>query len=355
MIPFYFLFLIPLFFQHIRVKGFDYNKKNRLLMYFFWVVLTILLMFRHPFVGNDTQNYIKIFNRICSQNLSSVNEFSDEMGFVFLIKIISAITTNPHLFLAITSVCIILLISPTYIRLNEDTSLTIILFSIMSTFPMLFSGIRQMLAIGVGFIAYNFVRKKKLIPYLIVVIIAISFHTSAIMLLLMYPLYHLKIYKKWLFFVVPILFLIFVFNQQIFGFLSVILESYTRFNISMTATGAYLMIILFVLFAIYAFVIPEEKLLDNETVGLRNFLLLSVALQMFAPLHTVAMRMNYYYIIFIPLLIPKIIKYRSKKWYKIAHISRYVMIIVFMLYFFITISINKPLNMVPYQFFWENA
>ena len=53
------------------------------------------------------------------------------------------------------------------------------------------------------------------------------------------------------------------------------------------------MLILFALFTVFAFIIPDELIIDKETTGLRNFLLLSLVLQMFAPLHSLAMRLNY--------------------------------------------------------------
>ena len=94
------------------------------------------------------------------------------------------------------------------------------------------------------------------------------------------------------------------------------------------------MLILFAVFTVFAFAVPEESVLDVETLGLRSLLVLSLALQMFAPLHTLAMRMNYYYIVFIPLLIPKIIKCRKQEMRQVAILARFVMIIFFTGYFF---------------------
>ena len=123
----------------------------------------------------------------------------------------------------------------------------------------------------------------------------------------------------------------------------------------MTSTGAYTMIFLFLLFTIFAFIIPDEKKLDKETIGLRNFLLLALTLQMFAPLHPLAMRMNYYYIIFIPVLIPKIIEARNYQWKKIGIWGRNVMIMFFAIYFFMILKGSNNLNAYPYHFFWESV
>ena len=84
----------------------------------------------------------------------------------------------------------------------------------------------------------------------------------------------------------------FLFNEQIFSVLGILLESFTGYDASITQTGAVTMLLLFAAFAVFAFLTPNDDAIEIETIGLRNFLLLSVVLQMFAPLHTIAMRMN---------------------------------------------------------------
>ena len=185
--------------------------------------------------------------------------------------------------------------------------------------------------------------------------LALSIHTSAFMLLFMYPLYHAKITKKWLYVVVPVLLVIWVFNRPIFSALSVIIEQFTKYEGGVSSTGAYTMLILIGLFTVFAFVIPDEAALDEETIGMRNFLLMTLVIQMFAPLHMLAMRMNYYYIIFIPLLMPKIIACRSNRWKQIAWAGRHVMVAFFLVYFFISARSGGNLRVFPYHFFWETV
>ncbi|MBQ2882015.1 MAG: EpsG family protein, partial [Clostridia bacterium] len=280
----------------------------------------------------------------------------NEFGFAFYNRIISILSKDPQFFLATTAIVTSCLIYPTYKRLCLDPSLMIVLFCTMSTFSMMFSGIRQMLAVGIGFIAYEFTRNKKLVPFIVAVCVAVTFHTSSFMLFFMYPLYHARITKKWLYAVVPAVGFVFIFNRQIFAVLSRFIERYTDYNASMESTGAYTMIILFTLFTVFAFLIPDEAMLDSETIGLRNFLLFSLVLQLFAPLHFIAMRMNYYYIIFIPLLIPKIIAFRSEKWSQVAITGRHIMVIFFLVYFFLNLPAGgNALHIYPYHFFWENV
>lgn len=350
------LLVVPILMQHIAIKGhyIDYQKRNNAALAFFFFLLTLLVMLRHESIGNDTRNYIHFFTRFITTDWHALGKRGLEIGFAYFNKIVSLISKEPQFFLAVAAITAVVMIYPTYKRLCLDASLTIVLFCIMSTFVLMFSGVRQMLAIGIGFIAYEFTRRKKLIPFVLMVGLAMTVHTSAFMLALMYPIYHAKITKKWLYVVVPVLTMVFLFNGPIFSVLTAIIERFTKYDGSVTSTGAYTMLILFAIFAVFAFVIPDESQLDAETIGLRNFLLLSLAIQMFAPLHSLAMRMNYYYIIFIPLLLPKIIEHKSKRWNQVAVLGRHVMVVFFFLYFFYTASRGGALHVFPYHFFWEN-
>lgn len=354
---FYVLLFVPIILQHIAVKGhyIDYQKRNNAALAFFFLLLTVLVMFRHETVGNDTRNYIHYFLKYSKSTWGKLGSYSTEDGFTYFNKLISIFSKEPHFYLAVAAVVVNALIYPTYKRLCIDASLTAVLFCNMSVFVMMFSGIRQMLAVGVGCVAYEFTRNRKPIPFVIAVCIAMSFHTSAFMLAFMYPMYHAKITKKWLLVVIPVMAVVFVFNRQIFSVLGLFLERYTKYDASITQTGAYTMLFLFAAFAVFSFIIPDESHLDKETVGLRNFLLLALMIQMFAPLHTIAMRMNYYYIIFIPLLLPKIIAERSKRWNQVATLSRHVMLIFFLVYFFMNAYGDGGLHVFPYHFFWETV
>ena len=351
------LLFVPILIQHSRFgkHSLKPKKKNTIAITFFLLFLTLLVALRHESVGNDTLNYINILNRYSGMTWEQLRKETLEFGFWFLNKIISKISNDPQIYFAITAIITGAMIYPTYKRLCIDPSLTIVLYCTMSTFVMMFSGIRQMIAIGIGFIAYEFTRKKKIIPFVLMVILACSFHISAFMLTFMYPLYHVKITKKWLYFVVPALTITFVFNDDIFTSLTFIVERFTGYDGSITQNGSYAMLFLFIAFVAFSFIIPDEKLLDSETIGLRNFLLLSVVVQIFAPLHMLAMRMNYYYIIFIPLLIPKIIACRRKRFDQVAVLGRYVMVVFFLIYFFWNATFGSNLHVFPYHFFWESA
>lgn len=353
--PYVVLITLPMIVQHVKIKGSNLissNNRNKVSMKLFWFLLLVLLMIRHKDVGRDLLNYERIFTLISNHDWTYALQRSSEPAYNILNKCISLLTSNFQWIIVITSILSVYFVAKTYINDSEDTSLSIAIFITMSNFIMLFSGLRQSIAISLGFLAYELTKEKKLILFLVVVCIAMLFHTSAFMLFIMYPIYHKRITKKDLILIVPILTVVWSFNKQIFVNLSSILMSFTRYEAVLSSTGAVTMLILFSIFAIYSFVITKESKIDDEINGLRNFLLLSVALQMFAPLHTLAMRMNYYYIAFIPLLMSKLYKCTNPKYKQIFKAIRYVMIIFFVVYFIINAPKDNVLDTFPYKFFW---
>lgn len=351
MLPYWMLVLPPLFSYHIRFKGQTQHERAKATIKFFFILLFVLLALRAPEIGRDLSNYRYYFNLYGGIEWNELGSFSTEWGFIALNKAVAAFTDNFQWLLTVCALLTVYPIARVYKDEIEDPVWTIALFICMSTFIMLFSGLRQAIAMALGMLAFQFVKRRKLLLFLLIVVTATLFHRSAFVLVALYPLYHAKITKKWLFAVIPCLVAVFVYNKQIFGFLTVFIEGYYQSDIN--ETGAYGTLILLILLSVYSFVVADEARLDDSTRGMRNILLLSVALQMFAPLHTLAMRINYYFLLFVPLLIPKIAGRSSSKYTQIVRLSRYVMIIFFFAYFFISCPKSNALDTFPYKFFWE--
>ena len=99
----------------------------------------------------------------------------------------------------------------------------------------------------------------------------------------------MRLMKRSLFVVVPVMLLIFVCNRQIFGFLQGIIQDYE--HIGNRESNSFMMLLLLIAFSALSYVIPDDNQLDADAIGLRNFLLMTTAVQMFVPLNFLVMRM----------------------------------------------------------------
>jgi hypothetical protein len=349
--------ILTLFLGRTNDKLKKQKKQSRILVVFFALYFLLLAM-RNSQVGVDLAQYLPRFRQIASTPWSEIFSRFDtvEPGYVLLNKVISSIWVNEQFFLTVVAAATVVPIAILYCKESEQAFLSISIFLILPMFSMFFSGLRQSLAIALVVPAYYFMREKKLLRFLLTVLLAYTFHTSALVLLLLYPLYHAKITKKALWTVIPGMAVIYIFNKQIFSFIIRFMgEKYADRYSRLDSTGAYSMLILFILLAIFAFAIPEEEALDPNTIGLRNLLLFSICLQCFAPINSIAMRMNYYYLLFLPLLIPKIITRCKPKYKQLAALANVIMCLFFICYFYWkAITSADILRVFDYIPFWEN-
>ncbi len=326
----------------------------------FFVGLIALLSFRDETIGKDLMHYKYYFEQISSLDFNSLLSSELDYLYVLLTWTVSRFTDSYQFFLAVIAIICVIPIGVVYCKDRENGFLKIVLFMNMSTFVILFSGLRQSIAVAMGLIAFEFVKRKKLSFFLLFAFIALGFHHSAFMVFFYYPLYYASFRKKHLWFIAPSILLIAILNKPIFSTLSMVLtvlfgEKYTA---TIDSTGAYTMLILFGLFAVFSYILPEEEKMDKETMGLRNFLMMAVVLQCFVPVHTLAMRMNYYYIIFIPMLIPKLFKYTKKEFREVAPLAKAVLTAFFVAYYLFVVyngckTGNSSMGTYPYVPFWK--
>lgn len=359
MIPYFILIVWPLLIRLVADKyRFVFGKRivfqtRSASIDAFMLVFLLLLALRGIECGVDTRQYLRLFNRYSAQSfVGLVSSQTHELGYRLLNKLVGTVGGNYQLLLVITAVICVWPLWYFYKRESDKPLLTIALFLTVAPFAMYFSGIRQAMAMSMGVAAWYCTRNKKLWSFIAVVLLAIQFHTSAFILFALYPLYYANITKRWLWFVMPCMLLVYVFKTQIFNFLLVFMwKEYS----AITETGATTVLMLLVVFGIYSYIIPDEKIMDKDTIAMRNILLCTITIQFFAMLHPLAMRMNYYFLIYIPALIPRIAGSSKTKYKQIAKLSVVVMT-TFFLFYFINNGIrgSDDLNIFPYVPFWNS-
>ena len=306
--------------------------------------------------GTDNKNYKLIFENLAKLEWREIlQKISIEQGYAFLNKICSVITQNYQLVVFITAIISIVPIAIMYIRESESSCLTVALFLTVGIFSIYFSALRQVLAMAFIVPAYYFTKNKRPILFVLMVLVAMLFHQSAFIMLLFYPVYHSKITTKKFLFIIPVVLIAYIFNSRIFSFLvSLMGERYEERYGEIETTGAITMIILFALFVLYSYFIVDESKLDEDSTGLRNILIICLILQLFAPVNSVAMRMNYYFLILVPIIIPKMANRAKDNYKQLAGLSVAIMSAFFFCYFVITANTGADvLQVFPYKAFWQ--
>lgn len=182
------LLLIALF------SVFKFNKKiERLLLFLFMTVLVFLSGFRSQTIGYDTVGHLNYF---ISSSISIQAAFDfKEPGYGLLSLIVSNFG-GFQLFLVIISILSITLLykSTSYFALYPLISLYVFVMSYFTENNL--AKIRQSTAVLILLFSLKYLYKKRLIPFIIIVILGASFHTSALVFLVVPFLLKIQLNQK---------------------------------------------------------------------------------------------------------------------------------------------------------------
>ena len=171
-----------------------YNLKRLGCLLLAAVPMFFLIGFRNQDIGADTSNYLNHFTHIAQSPWSQI--FDDtrmEYGYIVFVKIISLFTKSPLVYQVICALVYWVMISIFANQMDESSFSFLFLFSTLGSYTFMFTGTRQCLAMSICLFSYVFIRKRKIIPFLLLVVLAYFFHKSSILFLVTYFIHNRKI------------------------------------------------------------------------------------------------------------------------------------------------------------------
>lgn len=306
----------------------------------FWIFSLISLMpllliggFRDLTVGSDTMAYpissiqlINENNQISALTIANVEILYLALAYISVIWFGGDIQTM----LFITNAIIILTFYWGFVRVRKYTPLGITMFIFLFLFyNMMLSMQRQGIAMGLVFLAYTFIFRRQLIPFFVLIFIAILFHKSAIASLLTVPCLFSKKTKYNKYIIFASFFLLIAYN--------LILQHFTVFNFfakyeSYSSKGEFSEggfsnseFILRLIFLIYIYTYSSKELKKKSLFKNITALLISEFFLNLLQIHSQFMgRLGYYiytlYIIFLPYFI-HYNKKKKKSYFPIVSVS----------------------------------
>lgn len=350
----YILLILGAFFQSFVFKT---QKSRRLFCIFAFILIAGMLSLRHPSMGIDlgygsSEGYLGMFIKI--GNCSWKQVFSDtflnyERGYVIFCKLLSYLSIDPQILMVACAIISVSAISWLIYKYSDSPCLSFIIWMGLPIFTTNFSTLRQVIAIALTVFSYKFIKEKKLVKFILVVLLASTFHKSAIIFLVAYPLYYIKISKLIQYIMAGILPVVYLFRYPLFNILTKLIgkDAVPDNNNALT---------LFVVFtAIYIFtVIYSDK---SNGSGLNNLFWVACFCQAFGGVYSTAMRCGYYFMVYIILLLPQNLSYMKNK-LKDSNLTYTVFAgLIFCAFcaFGLYLLYSTQWSMsYPYYFFWEN-
>lgn len=303
---------------------------------------------RRKTVGVDLIGYIPALK--ISKNmdfLAGEKLFNYEIGYSFYSQFFAKLNISDQLYLLIVAMTIIIPIGYTWIKNSKIAWLSIFIYVTLGFFTFTFSGLRQSIAFAITFYSYKYIKNKNLFKFLICIILAISFHASAVIFIAAYPLRYAVLNKRHYYFIVLGFIMTFIFRSKIFLFMY---RTYNGEEGKIEGTNAYTMLFIMIIILIISYIFGSKDKNNFNLNIYKNYMLVSIFLQIFASQSNVAMRTTYYYYLFITLLIPEVMGNQRDKRMKVLAIA---VLVIALLYFFHITTGNGYLNVSPYYFYWE--
>lgn len=342
------------------------KKRSNCILLFSFILIYLVCVLRDPTVGRDIPGYREAYEWTRKTSFNDFEYIYFEKGYLLLMKICIKLGLSFQGFFAVAYTIILYPIYLFIKRYSTDKLFSAIIYICYISFEFNLTGLRQAIAISIvllSFIALLEAQKFSKVLYVLLVLIAASFHKSAYIALVFLPVVaipSLSWYTASMIFGTIIGLLsrryLFAYIKNLFGKESFSLDAGLHIGGNIVFMVAIVAFAVYVLYmqnkansGVYAANTPEK----TENFKIYNFMLkvfmFGIVLAMFFGEETSA-RSFMFFSQSIMVLIPNLCNAFDKS-SKIILKSIFVLFFVIFFYFN-TLNANN-FDIVPYRFFWK--
>ncbi len=354
------IFIILLWFA---LKPFGY--KNRLKTYSIAIctILFCIMGFKAVTVGNDTPVYVDLYYQLQDINELFLNPTRYEIGYVIFSKIISRVFAN-HQALFIIIALIVMYGTNKFIVSNSNKIwLSFYLLVSLRQYYFFMSGLRQTIAVILICISYKYIKERKVFKFILIVLLATTFHNTSIIFMIAYPISYLKFNRTGVISLTTLTALIYLFFDKVMTIIFSLLPSYyshyqysaqfSENNVANMVNGLIILAFL-VLGVITGFSRNTGR--NNgefsERDTLSYFVFIAFCISIISIRASMLDRVYMYFWIFGVIYIPNVLKNIKNK--KLSIFIQYSIIVLTFIYNLAILYMRPEWNhIVPYKFFWQ--
>ena len=184
-------FVFAFFFGAFRKMN---TKNKRIYLFVALLPLALMTMFHSPAIGNDTKNYIDLFNQVKHQSLSAIFKNTRfEKGYLLYNFLLGKLFQSPQALFICTGAFLYLSLSRWLKKWCDAPGLFVCLLVEMLVIDGWINTQRQTMVAAILFFAFDFLMERKPIKFALITLLASSFHNVSLVFLLAYPaVYFLK-------------------------------------------------------------------------------------------------------------------------------------------------------------------
>ncbi|HCY44205.1 MAG TPA: hypothetical protein DHU33_02125 [Firmicutes bacterium] len=331
------------------------NKKKKLFLFMSFLPIILISCMRANTVGVDTYQFTNAFLRIRYLQPYQFETLRYEYGFTYFCWILGKVFSNYQALLIVTSIFINFSILCFIYKNSKNVYLSTILYIICNFYFSYMNIMRQAMAIAIILFAFEELKKNKKILFVIWVIVASFFHSSAILAILFIPFYGKKVSKKAVTLILFLAILAFVFGKNFFSFISSFSQRLSDYSGSVFTSenyfGSLLDSAVYLISLVFGVTLIKNKkiIAENNNIGFLVYMMgLAVIMNVLVMRVSIFNRFAHYFTIFIIIWLPNVVSSLENK--KTQFLLKTIIVVFFIIYWLV-IMIYRPnwYGVVPYR------
>ncbi|WP_455683534.1 EpsG family protein [Thomasclavelia sp.] len=239
-------------FRFIKQSG-DADKNKKFFLILSLAMIGFLIAFRGISVGADTWNYRDSYIKYSNLSLNEFENIDIEIGYLILIKILNIFSSNPQTMFIFEG--FLVAISYGYFIHRNTTTITQAYIAVLgylafNLFSFQLSGFRQSIAMCICLWSFEFIKSKKIIPFVLTTLFASAFHASAILFIPSYFVSKFNYNWKTKIIFIFLGFLLLININQLITLVYNVSDRFTKYGIEETGNGN---VFFFIMFGIFIF------------------------------------------------------------------------------------------------------
>lgn len=357
------LTFLAMIIDHSTIMASNTKKRSNILLGIIFISLFLICVLRSSSVGRDISGYELAYKMTKDVPFSDFNYIYYENGYLLFMKICIALKMNFQCFLVVTYLIILFPIFIFIEKFSNDKIFSALIYICYIIFEFDLTGLRQAIAMSIALVAFVILIEKKkmyLFWYFLIILLAMTFHKSAIICFAILPLMLIKDIKWYsiIIFVATIISL--VLRNVLLPYIKQLFDKDSfNTNAALHIGANVIFMVIMAAYFLYVLNIGEKEsgfnwefyngiFIENNKLLYKIFLI-GILLAIFFGNETTA-RSFMFFAQSLIILLPNTLFYLEKK----SSIILRMLFVAFFVYFFVTNTlIANNFDIVPYKFYWQ--
>lgn len=327
------------------------NFDKKLFLFLCGTFLFLMLALKNNSVGStDSLNYYNAWESVRPLSFGEFVEFQEndpmETGFLFSVWLLSKVFYYPQFIFVCTGAFFTFAVCKFLYNNCDDLVLGFVMYITLGTYTFMSQGMRQACAMSICLLSVEFCKKRKFIPFLLLIVIAYQFHMTSFVFVVVYFIYGLKINYKNLSAVGIGVALLYIFKSKLIAFMNELID--TEYG-STVKSGGLVAVAVYVIIVAVSLIFSDEKLRGDKDYSFFFYLsVLGMFIYMLRYFGTqAAERISFYFLPMQAIILPAVIKNFDLKSRRLILLSVICLCILLFMYRL------RGSDLLPYYFFWQ--